>query len=81
MRNKKILIIRFSSIGDIVLTTPVIRSIKEQQPDVEIHYLTKKTFIGILEHNPHITKINVIEKKLNEIVEVLKKENIQLIVD
>ncbi len=59
---KKILIIRFSSIGDIVLTTPVIRCIKEQKPDIEIHYLTKKSFSGILEHNLFITKIHVIEK-------------------
>ncbi len=64
MRSKqsKILIIRFSSIGDIVLTTPVIRCLKLQKPDIEIHYLTKKTFKGILEHNPYITKIHCIEK-------------------
>src|ERR1035437_4233327 len=81
MRSKKILIIRFSSIGDIVLTTPVIRCIKEQQPDVEIHYLTKKTFKGILEHNPFITKIHVIEKEVKEITAVLKKENFDFVVD
>ena len=64
MRSKqtKILIIRFSSIGDIVLTTPVIRCIKLQQPEIEIHYLTKNSFKGILEHNPYITKIHCIEK-------------------
>ncbi|NVK82940.1 MAG: glycosyl transferase, partial [Cytophagia bacterium] len=39
---KKILIIRFSSIGDIVLTTPVIRAIKTQLDDVQVHYATKK---------------------------------------
>ena len=32
----KILIIRFSSIGDIVLTTPVIRNVKLQVPDAEV---------------------------------------------
>ena len=81
MRSKKVLIIRFSSIGDIVLTTPVIRCMKEQRPDVEIHYLTKKTFKGILENNPHITKTHVIEKEVKEITAVLKKENFDFVVD
>ncbi len=78
---KKILIIRFSSIGDIVLTTPVIRCIKEQKPDFEIHYLTKISFRNILENNPHISKIHTIEKDAKEIVPQLKKENFDLIID
>ena len=78
---KKILIIRFSSIGDIVLTTPVIRCIKEQQPETEIHYVTKKAFKGILENNPHITKIHTIEKDVKEIAAELKKENFDFVVD
>lgn len=78
---KKILIIRFSSIGDIVLTTPVIRCLKNQIPGSEIHYLTKKSFSGILEHNPYITKIHTIEKELSEISDELKKENFDFVVD
>ena len=60
---KKLLIIRFSSIGDIVLTTPVIRCLKQQLKDVEIHFLTKKSFEAILQNNPYITKIYTIEKE------------------
>ena len=78
---KKILIIRFSSIGDIVLTTPVLRCIKEQKPEIEIHYLTKKTFKGILENNPYLTKIHSIEKEVKEIAEELKKENFDFVID
>ncbi len=78
---KKILIIRFSSIGDIVLTTPVVRCIKEQKPNIEIHYLTKKAFKGILENNPHITKIHIIEKDVKEIAAELKKENFDFVID
>jgi len=78
---KKILIIRFSSIGDIVLTTPVIRCIKTQKPDTEIHYLTKKSFSGILESNPYVSKIYTIEKNVSEIAEELKKENYDFIID
>lgn len=78
---KKILIIRFSSIGDIVLTTPVIRCIKEQKPEIEIHYLTKKSFKGILEHNPYLSKIHTIEKDINEIATELKQENFDYVID
>lgn len=37
----KILVIRFSSIGDIVLTSPIIRCVKKQIANAEVHYLTK----------------------------------------
>lgn len=77
---KKILIIRFSSIGDIVLTTPVIRCLK-QLPDAEIHFLTKKSFKGILDHNPYLTKVHTIEKDVKEVITELKKENFDFVVD
>ena len=48
----KILIIRFSSIGDIVLTTPVIRCLKNQLSAAEVHYLTKPAFRPVLGMGP-----------------------------
>ena len=78
---KKILVIRFSSIGDIVLTTPVIRCIKQQFKDVEIHYLTKKTFEPVLENNPFIDKIFIIENKIDDVIADLRKESYFHIVD
>jgi ADP-heptose:LPS heptosyltransferase len=78
---KKILIIRFSSIGDIVLTTPVIRCLKQQLENVEVHYLTKRSFKGIVENNPYISKVHLIEKDVNEVLEELKKENFDHIID
>ena len=50
----KILVIRFSSIGDIVLTSPVLRCIKEQLPNVELHVLTKKQFSDLYSTNLHV---------------------------
>ena len=44
----KVLIIRLSSIGDIVLTTPVVRAVNEQLPDVEVHYLVRKDFLSVI---------------------------------
>lgn len=78
---KKILIIRFSSIGDIVLTTPVIRCLKQQLPDVEVHYLTKKGFRGILENNPYITKVHTIEKDVKEVLPELKEIDFDFVID
>ena len=54
----KFLVIRLSSIGDIVLTTPVVRCLKRQIVTAEVHYLTKNAFSSILAANPYIDKIH-----------------------
>ncbi|MDP4291302.1 MAG: glycosyltransferase family 9 protein [Bacteroidota bacterium] len=77
----KILIIRFSSIGDIVLTTPVIRCIKKQLPDAVIHYLTKEKFRAVLEQNPYIDEIFTINKEIDEVMLELIRERYDFIVD
>ncbi len=77
----KILIIRFSSIGDIVLTTPVIRCVKEQIPNAEVHFLTKHSFVSLVENNPYISKIYSIKDKVAEVINALKKENYDYIID
>jgi heptosyltransferase-2 len=78
---KKILIIRFSSIGDIVLTTPVIRCLKTQLPDAEIHYLTKKQNQSLLQENPFLTRTWLYEKNFKELLPRLKAEKFDFIVD
>ncbi len=77
----KLLIVRFSSIGDIVLTTPVMRCIHDQRPDIEIHYLTKKRFSAIIENNPYVNKVYSFEKKISYVIPALKSENYDLIID
>ena len=78
---KKILVIRFSSIGDIVLTTPVIRCLKNQIQDAEIHVLTKKKFSGLYKTNPYINKVYEYDDSLKKNIEELKLENYDYIVD
>lgn len=81
---QKILLLRFSSIGDIVLTSPVVRCLKTQLEAVEIHYLTKKPFASILEANPYIDKVYTFDKAeqpLKDVVEDLQKESYNLVVD
>lgn len=53
----KILVIRLSSIGDIVLATPILRCLQEQLPQVQVHVLTKPQFTTILTANPHVEKV------------------------
>lgn len=77
----KILLVRFSSIGDIVLTTPVIRCIKQQVEHVTLHYLSKKKFEPILEANPYIDRIYSIDKQIKEVLTALKGENYDYVID
>lgn len=78
----KFLVIRFSSIGDIVLTTPVLRCLKEQfDGKAEIHFLTKKSFFSLLQNNPHIDKLHGIEKSTNEVMDTLEDENFDFVID
>jgi ADP-heptose:LPS heptosyltransferase len=77
----KLLVIRFSSIGDIVLTTPVVRCIKQQKPDTVVHYLTKASFRPLLANNPHIDKLFYLEDDLDSIIQELKKEKYDYIID
>lgn len=81
MKFKKILIIRFSSIGDIVLTTPIIRCVKKQFPDAEVHYVTKEVFKNILIHNPYIDKVHAFKEDISELYEPLKAENFDVVID
>jgi len=78
---KKILIIRFSSIGDIVWTTPVIRCIKQQIPGIELHFCTKRQYGSMVEANPYIDKIHYLDDSLGSLILELKKENFDFIVD
>jgi len=77
----KFLIIRFSSIGDIVLTTPVVRCLKKQLPDSEIHFLTKESFGTIVENNPYIDKVHLLAHSWETVVHELKQENYDYIID
>ncbi len=77
----KILVVRFSSIGDVVLTTPIVRCLKEQLPNATIHFITKKNFSSIIENNPNIDKIFTIKSSINEVIDELKKEKYDWIID
>jgi heptosyltransferase-2 len=77
----KFLVIRFSSIGDIVLTSPVVRCLKKQMPDAEVHFLTKPGFSMVVRHNPYIDKVHVLQADWKKMIAELKEEKFDHIID
>ena len=76
----KVLVIRFSSIGDIVLTTPVVRCLKTQL-GCEVHYATKKEYASVLHGNPYIDRFHFLENDLDTLIKQLKAEKFDYIID
>jgi ADP-heptose:LPS heptosyltransferase len=76
----KILLIRFSSIGDIVLCSPILRCLRRQL-GAELHFLTKKTFASLLQYNPHINKVYALDQNLDSLIPQLQSEDYDFVVD
>ncbi len=77
----KILILRFSSIGDIILTTPVVRCLKSKFPEAEIHYLTRLPYKSIVESLHAVTKVITFETSVTEVLPEVRKEAYDYIID
>jgi ADP-heptose:LPS heptosyltransferase len=77
----KFLVIRFSSIGDIVLTTPAIRCLKQQVVNAEVHFLTKENFKAVTESNPYIDKFFYFKNNLSALIQKLKLEKYDYVID
>jgi ADP-heptose:LPS heptosyltransferase len=77
---QKILVIRFSSIGDIVLTTPVLRTL-HQQLGAEVHFLTKSAFAPMLLSNPHVARVITLTDDFDDMLNTLKSQQYDHIID
>jgi len=77
----KILVIRFSSMGDIIYTTPVVRCLKKQLPGAGVHFLTKPAFKYIYDNNPYVDKLLLLKETLGETIKDIKAENYDYIID
>ncbi len=82
----KILIIRFSSFGDIVQSLSCLPLFKEKYPDSEIDFLTRQEFAELLEINPLINKVLKIDRQLGfwdllKMIFKLRSENYNIIYD
>lgn len=70
-----------SSIGDIVLTTPVIRCLKKAYPGASLVFLTKRKFAGIVTSNPYLSRVIELEDDLLDTIDVLKEEKFDAVID
>jgi ADP-heptose:LPS heptosyltransferase len=77
----RLLFIRFSSIGDIVFTTPAIRCAKQQIPGVTIHFLTKKNMKAVTEANPYIDHFHYFDKDIKSTINDLKQFDFDYVID
>ncbi len=78
---QRILIIRFSSIGDIILTSPVIRAVRERYPDAHIGFATKKQFTSLLQANPHVDSIHSLDQDFKRFQSEIKAANYTYYID
>ena len=77
----KILFIRFSSIGDVVLCSPLIRALKNRSPETSIYFLTKENLLPLLEFNPHLSGILRLKDSLLKTCREVKQHDFDLIID
>ena len=70
-----ILIIRLSSLGDIILTSPLIKEVRKKYPDARIDFVVKKEYAGIISQFPWISNINSLDTtKGTEEIQRLNRE-------
>src|SRR5690349_17154867 len=77
----KFLVIRFSSIGDIVLASPVLRCLKKQIITAEVHFLTKSSFKAVTEANPYVDKFFYYNDDLSSLIKQLRAEEYDYVID
>ncbi len=81
---KKLLIVRLSSLGDILLTTPLIRTIKKKYPDIETDFVLRKEYYDLLKLNPYINKIHLFdheESETDKFESAIQRNKYDLVID
>jgi heptosyltransferase-2 len=78
---KKILVLRFSSIGDIVLTFPVVAAIKAAYPSCQIDYVTKPAFRHLLEACPGLSHIFTLKGSIRQLRKDINFQSYDAVLD
>lgn len=77
----KILVIRFSSLGDCFLLTGIFRILKENFPQSDIHFVTKSLYASLFSQNPHIDHLHLLTDSFQNLVSSLKDIHFDLVLD
>lgn len=75
------MILRLSSIGDVILTSPIIRSLATCLPESELHFLTKAAYAPLLDHHPQLEKVHRFEGNLQKTIQELETEDFDFVLD
>lgn len=59
-RIERILVLRLSAIGDVVLTSPLLRRLRQRFPQAQIDFVIKHEFADLVRHNPHLSDVHTI---------------------
>ena len=78
---ERILIIRFSSIGDVILTTPVVRVLRAKFPEADIRFVTKPQFAQLVTPNAHLNGVFTLKGGIGDLASELKAFKPDLVVD
>ncbi len=86
MHTPKKLVIRLSSAGDIILTSPLLKLMKEREPDTEVHFVATSIYSDLIRYNPNITTIHLVQEhaevgELEELRQLLLKEQFESTLD
>lgn len=77
------MIIRFSSLGDVLLTTPIIRALKTKYPDTKIDFLVREEYADAVKLNPYLNFVYVLSRseKMNLLIKIIMENNYDFIID
>jgi len=77
----KILVVRLSSIGDVVLATPLMRCLRKKYPAAQIDFLVREQYSSILSQNPNISNLILFKDNVFELARWIRKEKYDFVLD
>ncbi|OVE77428.1 lipopolysaccharide heptosyltransferase II [bacterium F11] len=84
MSSKKILVIRFSSLGDVVLSTALLPNLKKKWPDSQVSFLTKSTYASVFDRNPFVDHVYIFDasrQTFSQLTKEIRLENFDMVID
>jgi heptosyltransferase-2 len=81
MRREKVLIIRFSSMGDVILALPVASAVKHSNPEVTVDFLTRKEYAQLFDQFPAVDTAYAFEGNTRPLLKELKKRKYDTVID